>query len=144
MKRTQEQQFKLAITAVLIALLVVVTGLAFVYKKHQTELLQKDLKISVLVDEIGEIKAQNEKLYRYFSDEKETIHAAVSKIGTLQKTVTDVGMDTAKQQLIQQDLVSANTNLMQLVQKKDETIKSLQQKNGKMAQNLSGDGKMAG
>lgn len=144
MKRSQEQQLKLAVTAVLIALLVVVTGLAFVYKKHQTELLQKDLKISVLISEIGEVKEQNEKLYRYFAEEKESIHAAVSQLGTLQKTVTGVGIDSAKQQMIQKDLASANTNLLQLVQKKDEAIRALQQKNSKMAQNLSGDGKMPG
>lgn len=138
--KTPEQQLRVALTAVLIALLVVVTGLAFVYKKHQQELLQKDLKISVLISEIGEIKGQNEKMYEYFASEKNNLQTTASQIGSLQQKLSDIDISAAKQNQIQQDLSAANSNLMDLVQKKEQTIQSLKQKNSMIAENIPHSG----
>ncbi len=141
MKNINEQkQLKTAITAVLIALLVVVTGLAFVYKKDQQELMEKDLKISVLIDEVGGIKDQNEKLYQYFASEKGNIQNTSSQLNNLQQQLTSVGIDTQKQKQMQQDLSSVNNNLLDLVQKKDQTIQDLKQKNTLIAENIPHSG----
>ncbi len=144
MKKTPEQQFKLAISAVLIALLVLVTGFAVVYKKNQQELLQKDLKISVLIDEVGQVKDQNEKMYQYFVSEKDNIQNTTSQLGDLSQKLNEVDIDTAKQKQIQQDLAVANSNLRNLIDKKDQTIESLQQKNSLIAQNIPNSGKLPG
>lgn len=125
MKTKPEKQLKIALTSVLIALLVVVTGLAFVYKKHQLDLLQKDLKINVLMDEIGEIKSQNQKMNEYFTVEKGNLKEAVSQMTEVQKKVTEIGLDSEKQKELQKNLAVANGNLLQLVQKKEETIHAL-------------------
>ena len=127
MKKTPEQQLKLSIIAVLIALLVVVTGMAFVYKKNQQGMLQKDLKISMLINEIGEIKNQNEKLYEYVGSEKENLGNTLTQIKNVQQTIGQMGMDVSKQKQLQTELTSANNNLLNLVQVKQNTIKSLKQ-----------------
>lgn len=129
MKTKPEKQLKIALTSVLIALLVVVTGLAFVYKKHQVDLLQKDLKINVLMDEIGEIKSQNQKMNEYFAAEKGNLKEAVSQMVDVQKKVTEIGLDSEKQKELQKNLAIANGNLLQLVQKKEETIHALKTQN---------------
>jgi len=132
MKKTPEQQFKLALTAVLIALLVVVTGLAYVYKNHQRDLMQKDLKISVLIEEVGDIKEQNEKLHQYFASEKNNIQQAVSQMTNVREKLNEIDIDTAKQTELQKVLASTNGNLLELIQKKEQTISSLEEKNSSM------------
>lgn len=134
MKKTPEQQLKLVLTAVLIALLFVVTGLALVHKNHQKELLQKDVKISVLIDEIGQIKDQNEKLHRYFAEERSNLHQAMEQMGSVEEKVMELGIDAAKQSELQKVLAATNGNLMELVHKKEQTISALERKNSIMAQ----------
>jgi LCP family protein required for cell wall assembly len=134
MKKTPEQQLKLVLTAVLITLLFVVTGLALVHKNHQRELLQKDLKISVLIDEIGEIKEQNEQLHRYFAEEKSDLRQAAEQMAQVEEKVVQLGINSTKQSELQKVLAATNGNLMELVRKKEQTISALEEKNNLITQ----------
>ena len=106
--------------------------------------MEKDLKISVLIDEVGQIKAQNEKMYQNFSDEKSNIQTTAKQMNDIQQKLTGVDIDSAKQHQIQQDMASVNSNLLELVQKKEQAIQSLQQKNSLIAENIANSGKMPG
>ena len=124
----------------MISMLVVVTGLVFVYKKQQAELYQKDMKINVLIDEIGEIKNQNQKIYQYLNEEKTSLHTTAMQMAGIKAEMDINNEATTKQAALKKELEVASGNLLQLIQKKDLTIQSLQKK---VAKN-SPKGKMPG
>ena len=132
-------------TVMLITMLCVVTAVAFIYKNGTQQLQQKDYKISMLMNEIGEIKDQNEKLHQSLKVEKANLQVAVQGVHRLNDSFDDLGasineknqnyqQDIQMMSQVQVDLQQTKVNLLDLVSKKERVINDLKTKNKKIAQ----------
>jgi LCP family protein required for cell wall assembly len=104
MKKLEQQIKNLHVVfgAVVTCLLIMTIGFSMVTKNNQSKILQKEQQINSLIDEVGELKEQNEKL----------LEAMKSDMGSMKEYV--------------QSLHSSNNNLAGVVDKKEEQINTSQ------------------
>jgi LCP family protein required for cell wall assembly len=155
MKKKRSEQFKVAITAVLIACLSIATGVAYIYKQTRQDLMQKDGKISMLISEIGDLKDQNENLYQYLKGENSNLAGAISKVQQLGDNIGNLGVGVARKnsnyekdlesmQQLKDELSQTKLNLLDIIGNKEKIIEDLTSKNRTIAEKVTGTKHMPG
>lgn len=129
---TNQREIKIAVIGVLIVFLVIVTGFAFILKGNLQESIDKDLKISVLIDEVGELKQDSEELYQQMRNRNKNLLTIQILLNDLHKDIAELQESGFNKQAALQELEKTQKELVNVIQDRENTISSLSEKNERM------------
>lgn len=140
MKKLEQQIKNLHVVfgAVVTCLLIMTIGFSMVTKNNQTKILQKEQQINSLIDEVGELKEQNEKLLeamksdmRSMKEYVQSLHSSNNNLaGVVDKKEEQINTSQASFQMTQQKLEA-------LLKEKESIINELSEKNTQLKQETS-------
>lgn len=125
---------KIGIVCLIISLFVIVGGFAAITKQYWEDAAHKETKISILIDEVGELKAENMQLGIELEQKKIRDAAFGNTLSKVNKNllslyaITKKNLDETKTETTVHNLKIANQELTQLTEKKDVTIAKLLEK----------------
>jgi len=88
-KKLVNHEMKMGVAVVSMALLTVVGSMSFMNKRILGELLVKDVQVSSLIDEVGELKEENLVLYRKLENNFQDIKEVTNSVGNLEKILPE-------------------------------------------------------
>ena len=120
------RQIKISIAAVLISFLAVTSGFAFVIKKNSQNAVEKDIKISALIDEVGDLKQVNDLLFQDNSKNTSRLKNIYVQLNVLNKNLKN---DISSREQAINDIQTIQNDLVEALKDKEHAISSLAQKN---------------
>lgn len=130
------KELKISIIAVLISFLAVTGGFAFILKNVHQDGLSKDLKISALINEVGDLKQTNDTLYQYSEKNSNKLKNIYLQLNILNKNF-QAGL-AEKDETIK-EIASLQENLAATIKDKEQTIGALTQKNLALKDEVAAD-----
>jgi LCP family protein required for cell wall assembly len=125
-QKTQIGQMKLLTTVLLVTFLFITVVFAVIIRKNQQDNIDNNIRISSLIDEVGELKQKNDDLYEAYlsgADELKKIRTGLLEIDKSVKERIAGGEDAIK------DIQKTNEELLNDIKSKENSIASLAQKN---------------
>lgn len=117
---------KLLTTVLLVTFLFITVVFAVIIRKNQQDNIDNNIRISSLIDEVGELKQKNDDLYEAYlsgADELKKIRTGLLEIDKSVKERIAGGEDAIK------DIQKTNEELLNDIKSKENSIASLAQKN---------------
>lgn len=134
----QLRQIKIAICAISIAFIIAIAGISFVFKKSVEDSLRKDLKISMLINEVGGLKDSNNQLMEESDSKNNKLRTIYHTLNTISQDFSEIKSKINPAPDIENKLAITSNDLMQLLQSKQVTIDDLASKNQQFQAALSG------
>lgn len=137
MNKLEEQikNLKVVFGAVVICLLIMTVGFSMVTKGNQTKILQKEQQINNLIDEVGELKEQNEKLMSAMKNDMGSVKEYVQSLhSSNEKLAGTVGQKNDQLSTSQTSFQMTQQKLEALIKEKEGIINELADKNTKLRQ----------
>jgi len=130
---SQIKNLKTVFGAVVVCLFIMTIGFSLITKKNQTKILAKEMQINTLIDEVGELKEQNEKLSSALQDNVKDIEKYVQNLhqanaslnGDLNKKDQQLGTTQVTFQKTQEELEA-------MLKEKENIINELAAKNNNL------------
>ncbi|HLG26108.1 MAG TPA: LCP family protein [Candidatus Gracilibacteria bacterium] len=120
---------KNALIGLFIALLFSVSGLALMTKNHQDELAEKDLKISLLVNEVGTLREDMDKREASFLSLKKGVTTLNNKLQEVTKLTASKDLKISDWKRVSAELTKNQLHLASALSEKENIISDLAKKN---------------
>jgi LCP family protein required for cell wall assembly len=131
----QIKSTKILLYGVVCALLISMVGLGTAIKKMNTEISEKDLQLSVLADEIGELKEENLYMHEDLMINRDFL---LNSFDLLYKSFNDYEKSNEeKTDELNSTFVQVQGEMDKMVGERDLAIKNLKVRNDSLAQELS-------
>lgn len=135
MKNLEEQIKNLQVIfgAVVVCLLIMTVGFSAVTKSNQSKILHKEQQINSLIDEVGELKEQNENLIKVMQNDMGNIKEYVKSMNNSNNQLAGK-VNQKDDQLSESQITFQKTQqkLEALIKEKEEIINELADKNTKL------------
>lgn len=124
------KDIKISIIAVLISFLAITAGFSVILKTSHDEALNKDLKISALINEVGDLKQSNDEIYATYKKEASYLKNIYGQIAELNQHVIDNKQADIRIEKVKTEMAAA-------IKEKESTISELAKKNILLKQEIT-------
>jgi len=123
------KDIKISIIAVLISFLAITGGFSIILKSSHDDALNKDLKISALINEVGDLKQSNEQVYETYKKES-------SYLQNIYGQITELNNQYVAKNMTDGQIEKLKTEMAAAIKERESTISELAQKNLKLKQEM--------
>ena len=124
-EKKQFGQIKIAILSLLVCLFLMVLSFAVILQTEHEDDLSKDLKISLLIDEIGTLREENDILYTQFKDRSTELITIYGQLNSMNKKIIYLNNDLIEKKELAATFNTTQEKLYEIIGDKDSSINQL-------------------